>query len=81
EWRIDQAPVNPPSAVDRVYNGTIQYGIVHSDGQTRYHLYSGTMGATDAQLEAVSFGEEKPAASGASEDDHAQNRRVEIRYR
>lgn len=39
------------------------------------------MGATDAQLEAVSFGEEKPAASGASEDDHAQNRRVEIRYR
>lgn len=39
------------------------------------------MGAADAQLEAVSFGEEKPAAFGGSEDDHAQNRRVEIRYR
>ena len=39
------------------------------------------MGAADAQLEAVSFGEEKPAAFGTSEDDHAQNRRVEIRYR
>ena len=39
------------------------------------------MGASDAQLEAVSMGEEKPAAFGNSEDDHAQNRRVEIRYR
>ena len=39
------------------------------------------MGAADAQLEAVSFGEEKPAAWGSSENDHAQNRRVEIRYR
>ena len=39
------------------------------------------MGAADAQLEAVSFGEEKPAAFGSSEGDHAQNRRVEIRYR
>ena len=39
------------------------------------------VGATDAQIEAVSFGEEKPAASGASEDAYSQNRRVEIRYR
>ncbi len=39
------------------------------------------VGATDAQVEAVSFGEEKPAATGASEDAYSQNRRVEIRYR
>ena len=39
------------------------------------------VGATDAQIEAVSFGEEKPAAGGASEDAYSQNRRVEIRYR
>lgn len=39
------------------------------------------VGAQDAQVEAVSFGEEKPAAQGSSEDAHAQNRRVEIRYR
>ena len=39
------------------------------------------VGATDAQSEAVSFGEEKPAAMGASEDAYSQNRRVEIRYR
>ena len=39
------------------------------------------VGATDAQIEAVSFGEETPAVAGSSEDAYAQNRRVEIRYR
>jgi outer membrane protein OmpA-like peptidoglycan-associated protein len=29
----------------------------------------------------VSFGKEKPAAQGASEEDMAKNRRVEISYR
>ena len=39
------------------------------------------VGGQDSQIEAVSFGEEKPAAFGGSEDDHALNRRVEFRYR
>ena len=39
------------------------------------------VGATDAQIEAVSFGEEKPAATGSSEEAYSQNRRVELRYR
>ena len=39
------------------------------------------VGASDAQIEAVSFGEEKPAVQGSTEDAYAQNRRVEIRYR
>ena len=39
------------------------------------------VGATDAQIEAVSFGEEKPAVQGSSEEAYAKNRRVEIRYR
>ena len=39
------------------------------------------VGASDTQIEAVSFGEEKPAVQGSSEDAYAQNRRVEIRYR
>ena len=39
------------------------------------------VGASDSQIEAVSFGEEKPAASGSTEDAYAQNRRVELRYR
>jgi len=38
------------------------------------------LGVSDAQLEAVSFGKEKPAASGPDEAAFAKNRRVEIKY-
>ena len=38
------------------------------------------MGVPDSQLEAVSYGKEKPAAPGSAEADLAKNRRVEIRY-
>jgi peptidoglycan-associated lipoprotein len=38
------------------------------------------LGVSDAQLEAVSFGKEKPAASGADDASYAKNRRVEIKY-
>lgn len=37
-------------------------------------------GVTDAQMEAVSFGEEKPKAMGADEAARAQNRRADIAY-
>lgn len=39
------------------------------------------LGVTDVQIEAVSFGKEKPAAQGSGEDVWAQNRRAEITYR
>jgi peptidoglycan-associated lipoprotein len=39
------------------------------------------LGVADAQLEAVSFGKEKPAASGGNETAYAKNRRAEITYR
>ena len=38
------------------------------------------LGVPESQLEAVSFGKEKPLATGGSDADQAQNRRVEIRY-
>ena len=41
----------------------------------------GLLGVTDAQVEAVSFGKEKPAASGSDEESMAKNRRAEINYR
>ncbi|MDB5964914.1 MAG: OmpA/MotB [Polaromonas sp.] len=41
----------------------------------------GLLGVTDAQVEAVSFGKEKPAATGATEDAFAKNRRAELNYR
>ncbi|MDM0080204.1 peptidoglycan-associated lipoprotein Pal [Variovorax sp. J31P179] len=39
------------------------------------------VGVSDSQIEAVSFGKEKPAAQGSGEDVWAQNRRAEITYR
>ena len=41
----------------------------------------GLLGVTDAQVEAVSFGKEKPAASGSDEASLAKNRRAELNYR
>ena len=41
----------------------------------------GLLGVTDAQVESVSFGKEKPAAQGNDETAWAQNRRAEIAYR
>lgn len=38
------------------------------------------LGVPDSQMEAVSFGKEKPAAFGSGEDSRAENRRVQIRY-
>jgi len=39
------------------------------------------LGVSDQQVEAVSFGEEKPAENGFSETAYAKNRRVEFSYR
>ncbi|RZL65124.1 MAG: peptidoglycan-associated lipoprotein Pal [Variovorax sp.] len=41
----------------------------------------GLLGISDSQVEAVSFGKEKPAQQGSGEDVWAQNRRAEISYR
>lgn len=41
----------------------------------------GLLGVTDAQVEAVSFGKEKPSAAGSDEASLAKNRRAELNYR
>lgn len=41
----------------------------------------GLLGVPDSQVEAVSFGKEKPAVNGSDEAAWAQNRRAEIFYR
>ena len=41
----------------------------------------GLLGVTDSQIEAVSFGKEKPAASGLDDASMTKNRRAEINYR
>jgi peptidoglycan-associated lipoprotein len=39
------------------------------------------LGATDTQVESVSFGEERPRSQGSNEEAWAQNRRADIVYR
>jgi peptidoglycan-associated lipoprotein len=41
----------------------------------------GLLGVADAQVEAVSFGEEKPADPASNEAAYAKNRRAELNYR
>ena len=41
----------------------------------------GLLGVAGGQMEAVSFGKEKPAVAGQGEDAMAKNRRVEVKYR
>lgn len=41
----------------------------------------GLLGVTDAQVEAVSFGEEKPADSASNDQAYAKNRRAELNYK
>lgn len=39
------------------------------------------LGVSETQMEAVSFGKEKPKATGSNESDYAENRRADIQYR
>jgi peptidoglycan-associated lipoprotein len=39
------------------------------------------LGAASTQVEAVSFGKERPAATGTDDDARAKNRRAELNYR
>jgi len=41
----------------------------------------GLLGVSESQLEAVSFGKEKPVAMGSTDEAMAKNRRAEISYR
>ncbi len=38
------------------------------------------LGVPDKQMEAVSFGEERPRATGADEASYAENRRADLVY-
>lgn len=52
-------------------------------GQRRAESVKSAMqviGVKEGQLEAVSFGKEKPKAGGTTETDHTQNRRADVAY-
>jgi peptidoglycan-associated lipoprotein len=38
-------------------------------------------GVSDTQVETISFGKEKPKATGSSDADYAENRRADFNYK
>ena len=60
--------------------GTREYNLALGERRSAaVQRYLVLQGVSPAQLELVSYGEEKPAAMGSSEEAWAQNRRVELR--
>ncbi|OUS29288.1 peptidoglycan-associated lipoprotein [Gammaproteobacteria bacterium 45_16_T64] len=61
--------------------GTREYNLALGERRAKAAAsYLAANGATRSQLEVVSYGEERPAAMGASENSWAANRRVELKY-
>ena len=60
--------------------GTREYNMALGEHRAAsVQRYLVLQGVSPAQLELVSYGEEKPAAMGSTEEAMAQNRRVELR--
>ena len=55
----------------------------HALGERRAQAvrnYLASQGVTDARVETISYGEDRPVAAGADEASYAQNRRAELSY-
>ena len=62
--------------------GTREYNLALGERRANaVRAYLVAQGAARTQIEAISYGEEKPANNGHSESSWAENRRVEIVYR
>jgi len=94
--RDDARPVIDANAKVLAANKTVKMAVEgHTDerGGREYNLSLGQKraeavvraltlaGATDGQLEATSFGKERPAVAGSDEAAYAKNRRVELAAR
>lgn len=61
--------------------GTIEYNLALGERRAMtVRSFLMTNGASAEQLKVVSYGEERPAVMGQSEESYAKNRRVEIKY-
>lgn len=61
--------------------GTREYNMALGERRAKaVSAFLASNGANPAQLEAVSYGEEKPVSMGESESAWAENRRVELQY-
>ncbi|SHE91875.1 peptidoglycan-associated lipoprotein [Modicisalibacter ilicicola DSM 19980] len=61
--------------------GTREYNLGLGERRAKsVERYLAVQGVSDSQMEIVSYGEERPAVDGHSEDAYAQNRRVVFDY-
>ncbi|WP_249975645.1 peptidoglycan-associated lipoprotein Pal [Vreelandella olivaria] len=61
--------------------GTREYNMALGERRARsVQRFLNTQGVSSSQMSVVSYGEERPAASGQSESAYAQNRRVVFNY-
>lgn len=61
--------------------GTREYNLALGERRAKSVAdYLMLKGVASAQIDTVSYGEEKPLAMGSTESDYAENRRVEIKY-
>ncbi len=61
--------------------GTREYNVALGERRANaIQRFLTVQGVSASQLEVVSYGEEKPQATGTTEADYAKNRRVEFRY-
>lgn len=61
--------------------GTREYNLALGERRAKSAAdYLTANGASRAQLEVISYGEEKPAVMASNEDSWAKNRRVELKY-
>jgi len=95
ELRPEDTDIVARHAMQLAQNGGMQVRLEgHADerGSREYNIGLGErrsqtvrrmlliQGATASQISTVSFGEERPVATGSDEAAYAQNRRVEIKY-
>lgn len=77
---------NYPDAVVLVAGHTDERGsreYNHALGERRAQAvknYLASQGVADARVETISYGEDRPAATGTDEASHAENRRAELSY-
>lgn len=61
--------------------GTREYNIALGERRAKsVERFLAVNGVNGAQVESISFGEEKPAVMGSGDDSLSQNRRVELKY-
>lgn len=83
-YHAEQLRSNPNSIIrlegHASEEGTREYNLTLGENRAEaVSMFLIVNGASQSQIEVISYGEEKPANNGSTEEDRALNRRVEIK--